>query len=139
MIKFSPKFIDIGNGEEIVILTRAEYDALLSLAAGSASDVAPAPIDDARMADPTPATDAAFPDEVNAYLMAGDPLLMALRRWRNFTHGELAKRAGLAQSYVSDVESGRREGTGETLASLARALEVSENWLIPAPIAKAPK
>ena len=131
MLKINPKFIDIGGGVEIVILTRAEYDELLALASGAGGDGEPVAIDDAPMAGPQPAPDAAFPDEVNAYLMAGDPLLMALRRWRNFTQGELAKRAGLAQGYVSDLESGRREGTGETLAALARALEVSESWLAP--------
>ncbi len=80
---------------------------------------------------------ATLPAEVTAFLMAGDRLLRALRLWRKMTQGELARRAGLAQGYVSDLESGRREGTSETLKSLARALEVNESWLAAAPVAKA--
>ena len=86
---------------------------------------------DERMAELAIRPDAALPAEVSAFLLSGDRLLRALRRWRKMTQGELARRAGLAQGYVSDLESGRREGPMETLASLARALDVRESWLVP--------
>ena len=129
MLKIKPKFIDTGAGGEIVILTRAEYDELVSRAEETEEEAELGAIYDARMADLMKRPDALLPAEVSAYLMAGDRLLRALRRWRKMTQGELAKRAGLAQGYVSDLESGKREGTSETLASLARALDVSEGWL----------
>ena len=86
---------------------------------------------DQRMAELPNRPDAALPAEVSAFLLSGDRLLRALRRWRKMTQGELARRAGLAQGYVSDLESGRGEGTSETLAHLARALDVNESWLVP--------
>ena len=131
MGEIKPKFIDTGVGGEIVILTRAEYDELVARAEDAEEEAELRAIYDARMADLMKRPDALLPAEVSAYLMAGDRLLRALRRWRKMTQGELAKRAGLAQGYVSDLESGRREGTSETLASLARALDVSESWLAP--------
>ena len=131
MGEIKPKFIDTGSGGEIVILTRAEYDELVARAEDAEEEAELRAIYDARMADLMKRPDALLPAEVSAYLMAGDRLLRALRRWRKMTQGELAKRAGLAQGYVSDLESGRREGTSETLASLARALDVSESWLAP--------
>lgn len=129
MGEIKPKFIDTGAGGEIVILTRAEFDALVARAEEVEEEAELKAIYDARIAEVMKRPDALLPAEVSAYLMAGDRLLRALRRWRKMTQGELAKRAGLAQGYVSDLESGRREGTSETLASLARALEVSEGWL----------
>jgi len=129
MLKMKPKFIDTGAGGEIVILTRAEYDELVARAEDAEEEAELRTIYDARMEDVLRRPDALLPAEVSAYLMAGDRLLRALRRWRKMTQGELAKRAGLAQGYVSDLESGRLEGTSETLASLARALGVSEGWL----------
>ena len=137
MGEIKPKFIDTGAGGQIVILTRAEYDELIAWARDAEEDAELSAIYDARMAELVKRPDALLPAEVSAYLMAGDRMLRALRRWRKMTQGDLAKRAGVAQGYVSDLESGRREGTGETLATLARALEVSENWLVPAPMAKA--
>jgi len=129
MGEIKPKFIDTGAGGQIVILTRAEYDELLVRAEDAEEEAALTTICDARIADVSMRPDALLPAEVSAYLMSGDRLLRALRRWRKMTQGELANRAGLAQGYVSDLESGRREGTSETLASLARALDVSEGWL----------
>ena len=139
MGKIKPKFIDTGAGGQIVILTRAEYDELVARAEDAEEEAELSAIYDARMADLLKRPDALLPAEVSAFLIAGDRLLRALRRWRKMTQGELAKRAGLAQGEVSDLESGRREGTSETLANLARALEVNESWLVPAPMAKAPK
>ena len=139
MGEIKPKFIDTGAGGQIVILTRAEYDELVARAEDAEEEAELSAIYDARMADLLKRPDALLPAEVSAFLIAGDRLLRALRRWRKMTQGELAKRAGLAQGYVSDLESGRREGTSETLANLARALEVNESWLVPAPMAKAPK
>ena len=139
MGKIKPKFIDTGAGGQIVILTRAEYDELVARAEDAEEEAELSAIYDARMAEVLTRPDALLPAEVSAFLIAGDRLLRALRRWRKMTQGELAKRAGLAQGYVSDLESGRREGTSETLANLARALEVNESWLVPAPMAKAPK
>ena len=131
MGEIKPKFIDTGSGAEIVILTRAEYDELVARAEDDDEDAELTAIFDERMAELAIRPDAALPAEVSAFLLSGDRLLRALRRWRKMTQGELARRAGLAQGYVSDLESGRREGSVETLASLARALDVRESWLVP--------
>jgi transcriptional regulator with XRE-family HTH domain len=36
---------------------------------------------------------------------------------------------GIGQGYLSDLESGRRTGTPETIAKLAQALNVPVEWL----------
>ncbi len=57
--------------------------------------------------------------------------LIALRIARGLSQSDLAKRAGLASSHVSMIESGeRRSPSGVTIGKLARALETSADDLI---------
>ena len=39
-------------------------------------------------------------------------------------------RGDVRQGYLSDLETGRRKGTADTLAALATALEFPEAWLL---------
>jgi transcriptional regulator with XRE-family HTH domain len=41
----------------------------------------------------------------------------------------LEVKTGIGQGYLSDLESGRRTGTPETIAKLAQALNVPVEWL----------
>ncbi len=42
---------------------------------------------------------------------------------------DLNAKTGIGQGYLSDLESGRRAGSGETIAKLAQALSVPMEWL----------
>ena len=72
----------------------------------------------------------ALPKEVSAMLLRGDRLMKAIRKWRGMTQTDLATKTGLTQGYVSDLESGRRAGTRETLVLIAKHLDVDPDWLI---------
>ena len=56
-------------------------------------------------------------------MLIGDRL-RELREQKQFTQGEVAKRAGLLKPYVSRVENGHSVPDVETLEKFARALEV---------------
>jgi transcriptional regulator with XRE-family HTH domain len=58
------------------------------------------------------------------------PLIKALRKWRGMTQVQLSHTTRLAQGYLSDLESGRRRGTKETLQLIAEKLDVDPSWLI---------
>lgn len=73
--------------------------------------------------------DARLPPEVSAAMLRGESLLKALRNWRDVTQMQLSFKTGLGQGYISDLEAGRRKGTKETLALIAKELDVDENWL----------
>jgi transcriptional regulator with XRE-family HTH domain len=64
-------------------------------------------------------------------MLRGASLLGALRKWREIGQSDLAQRAGIAQGYLSDLESGRRAGTPETLHRLAEQLSIPRVWLNP--------
>lgn len=107
------------SGEELVVLSRREYEDLVD-----ARDHAAALRDVASGATPTLAE-----DELDAYLAAPTPLAFWRKR-RELTQAALSARAGISQPYLAQMESGRRTGDIETHARLARALGVRIEDLI---------
>lgn len=122
----APQIIRAPNGEELVVLPRAEYEALLERADHEAEDIA---IYDARKAE-LASGGVVLPPEVSAALLRGESRLKAIRNWRGATQLELNSRTTISQGYLSDLESGRRKGTPETIATLAKALDVPVEWLL---------
>ena len=123
-----PQIIRTPNGEELVVLPRAEYDALVERADHEAEDAEDIATYDARKAE-LAAGGVVLPPEVSAAVLQGDSRLKAIRNWRGETQLRLAAKTGIAQGYLSDLESGRRAGTPETIAKLAQALNVPAEWL----------
>ncbi len=70
-----------------------------------------------------------LPPEVSAAILRGDSRLKAIRHWRDETQQHLTYKTGIGQGYLSDLESGRRTGSAETIAKLAQALDVPTEWL----------
>ena len=68
---------------------------------------------------------------VDAILIEGRNPLRVIRKWRALTQAELAGMTGLKQSYVSEIEAGKKTPSVETLRSLAGALDVDLETLLP--------
>jgi hypothetical protein len=83
---------------------------------------------DARKAE-LAAGGAVLPPEISAAILRGDSRLKAVRSRRGGTQTHLSAGTGIAQGYLSDLESGRRTGSAETIAKLAQALDVPADWL----------
>ena len=124
----APQFIRTPGGEELVVLSRADYEALVERADYDAEDEDDIAIYDARKAE-LAAGSVVLPPEVSAALLRGESRLKAIRGWRDETQQHLAFRTGIGQGYLSDLENGRRIGTPETIAKLAEALDVPLDWL----------
>ena len=116
------------NGEELAVLPRAEYEALLERANHEAEDADDVAIYDARKAE-LAAGGGLLPAGVSAAILRGDSRLKAIRNWRGETQLHLNFKTGIGQGYLSDLESGRRTGNPETIAKLAQALDVPVEWL----------
>ena len=124
----TPQIIRTPSGEELVVLPRAEYEALVNHVDHAAEDAEDVAIYDARKAE-LAAGGVALPAEVSAAILRGESRLKAIRNWRGETQLHLNFKTGIGQGYLSDLENGRRAGTPETVAKLAQALDVPLEWL----------
>jgi hypothetical protein len=124
----APQIIRTPGGEELVVLPRAEYEALVARADHEAEDADDVAIYDARKAELAKGG-VVLPPEVSAAILRGESRLKAIRSWRGETQLQLNVMTGIGQGYLSDLESGRRTGTPETIAKLAQALNVPVEWL----------
>jgi DNA-binding XRE family transcriptional regulator len=70
------------------------------------------------------------PDVILRRELAGESQVKLWRIQRNLTQQELAGRAGISKPYLSQIETGKRQGTVETLRAIARALDVPPDVLI---------
>jgi DNA-binding XRE family transcriptional regulator len=64
------------------------------------------------------------PAEILRRELAGESPIKLWRDYRWLTQQELADQAGISKPYLSQIESGKRQGTVETLAAIARSLDV---------------
>ena len=124
----TPQIIRTASGEELVVLPRAEYEALLVAVDHDAEDADDVAIYDARKAELN-AGGVVFPAAVSAAMLRGESRLKAIRKWRDMTQLHIESRTDIGQGYLSDLESGRRSGTPETIAKLAKVLKVPVEWL----------
>ena len=92
----APQIIRAPSGEELVVLPRAEYEALLERADHEAEDVEDVAIYDARKAE-LAAGGVVLPREVSAAILRGDSRLKAIRTWRDETQLHLAFKTGIGQ------------------------------------------
>jgi ribosome-binding protein aMBF1 (putative translation factor) len=112
------------KGDDIVILSRKEYDRLLAAADEDAVDAVIAKKAIAR--DEETLSEA----EVDELLAARTPLAF-WRKKRGLTQTDLAKAAGIAQGFLSEIESGLKTGDLTVLQRIAIALEISLLDLVP--------
>jgi len=71
-----------------------------------------------------------IPSEVTYALLDGENPIRVWREYRGLTQQQVAAEAGISKPYLSQLESGRRKGTAEVLAAVARALKVSLDDLV---------
>ena len=117
------------SGEEMVILSRQEYDDLVAAAADAAEDAADAAIYAARKAELVAGNDAVLPAELSAAVHRGDSRLKAIRKWRRLGQVDVSAHLGVSQGYLSDLETGRRNATADIVHKLADLYNVPESWL----------
>lgn len=112
------------KGDDIVILSRREYDRLLVAANEDVADAAVARKAIARN------EETLNESEMDELLAARTPLAF-WRKKRGLTQTELAKAADIAQGFLSEIESGLKTGDITVLQRIAVALEISLLELVP--------
>src|ERR1700736_3031365 len=112
------------KGDDIVILSRKEYDRLLVAANEDVTDAAVAKKAIARNEETLSEA------ELDELLAARTPLAF-WRKKRGLTQTELATAAGIAQGFLSEIESGFKTGDVTVLQRIVIALEISLLELVP--------
>ncbi len=63
-----------------------------------------------------------IPSEVTFRIIDGENPIKVWREYRTLTQKQLGDKVGISKAYLSQIESGKRKGTMEVLASIAEAL-----------------
>ena len=114
------------NGDT-VLLRRADYEALVRRAE-DAADAVQIRAAEARVA---AGEDEYVPIELTKRLMAGEVPVRVWREHRGLSARALAARAGISAAYLSQIETGKKPGSFDAMAKLARALGVDMEDLEP--------
>jgi len=111
------------GGETLIVLPEAEYEALLD-----AADIAAA---DKIMADIRSGKSELIPGKIVDRLLDGENRIRVWREHRGLSATELAAKAEISGAYLSELETGKKTGTVDTLRKLATALNVDLDDLVP--------
>lgn len=71
-----------------------------------------------------------IPAEVVYALLDGENPVRVWREFRGLSQAALAEQAGISAAYLSQIESGKRDGTAEVLAKLAAVLGITLDDLV---------
>jgi DNA-binding XRE family transcriptional regulator len=118
------------SGDELVVITREEYDRLTMAhpeAIEDAIDIASA---DAIMDMVRNGEMETFPASFVTRICAGENRVLVWREHRGLSQRALAKAAGVSPGHLSDIEHGRRSGSVDALKRIAAALKVRIDDLI---------
>lgn len=114
------QFIETPAGR-MVVLPEAEYRAL----AEAFEDAECAAIVERFREKLAAGEEELIPGDVVDRILAGWNPVRVWREHRGMKTGELAAAAGLSQAYVSQIESGKREGTVVAMRAIANALNLT--------------
>ena len=114
------------DGEPYVALARGRYEQLVELVE-DAADAAAVERFKERLA---AGEEELLPSEMVDRMLAGENLVRVWREHRGLTVSALAEKAGIAQPYLSQIETGKREGTLQTMKKIADALRVTLDDLV---------
>lgn len=126
-----PQLLTTPSGDELVVLAKHDYDALMAALHEAEEDLADIEIIDRRRAEMAADPNAILPADVSAQLLAGRNRLGAIRHWRQISIPELALKSGLAEALIEANEARKTALTVEASRILAQALNVPDDWLEP--------
>jgi len=111
---------------DTVTIPRQEYERLLAVAE-DAADIAAYDRAVARLAS---GQDELIPAEYANRIIDGESPVRVYRQYRGLTQVALSEASGVNRVQITDIETGRKSGSIETVKKLADALSVSVDDLI---------
>jgi hypothetical protein len=111
-------------GEELVVLPRRQYDALLARLGDEEAEDRMTVVLAREAIDEEP-----LPAAVSAAILGGASRLRALCDWRSLTAGQLARRAKIEPAAVARFVTGGTRPADADIDALAYALDIPRSWL----------
>ena len=137
-----PQIIKSPSGDELVVMSLEDYDALVEALAEAHEELEDIAALDRRKAEDGVASIASLPVEVSVFLMQGHRRVAAIRLWRGLTTQVLAVRLGISETEQARIEAGNLPVDAVLASKFAAALGMPETWiearLLPWPSAHAP-
>jgi DNA-binding XRE family transcriptional regulator len=116
-----PTIITTPNGDQMAVIPLTEYERLVE-AAEDLADVRAYDEVTRRLAS---GEEELVPAELVNRILDGENTLRVWREYRGLTVKQLAERAGVSAPFVSQIETGQREGSVDTMRKLAEVLKIS--------------
>lgn len=120
------QIITMPSGERMAIMPESEYLVMLD-DAEMAHDIAAIELFKQRLAS---GDEELIPAAVVNAILDGENAIRVWREHRGLSVKALAELAGVAPAYLSQIETGKREGTVSTLGKIAKALGVTIDDLV---------
>jgi DNA-binding XRE family transcriptional regulator len=117
------------NGEELVVLSRNDYDLLLrqSELVEDLEDLLAVKAYEARRA---AGEEDRIPAEFVDRLIDGENPVRVWREVRGLSAKDLAAAAGISAAYVSEIETGKKEGSISVLKAISKVLRIDLDDLV---------
>jgi ribosome-binding protein aMBF1 (putative translation factor) len=128
-----PQIIRTPNGEEMVVVSRADYEALRAAADEALDDAEDLAIAHSRWEEWNASGRLVTPPDVAQSILEGHHILAAFRTHRGLSIDELARRAGIDPSLIRSIEDRETDGDAETMSRLSDGLAIDRIWLNPSP------
>lgn len=120
------QFLTTPSGERMVVIPEADYQRLVSASEDAADRLAVTEFRHRLAA----GEEELVPDAVASRILAGDNPVRVWREHRGLTISALAAKAGIGQPYLSEIETGKKDGGINTMKKLAAALDVTLDDLV---------
>lgn len=114
------------SGDEMVILPRAEYDQLIE-GNEMAQDVAAFDRFKERLAS---GEEELMPAEFANRIIDGESPLRVWRQFRGVSSKDLAEKAGISIAYLSEIETGKKDGSISVMKRIVDALKLTLDDLV---------
>lgn len=105
------------NGEDMIVLSKSDYQALLERAELAAVDAYRRKLESGE--------EEAISEEFADRLIDGENPIRVYRELRGLSARELAERTGISAAFLSEIENGKKEGGVSTLKKIALQLNAS--------------
>lgn len=120
------QFIKAPDGSEMVVLPRAEFEKLQD----AVEDIQDAQAHRDIERKLASGEEELIPSEFANRLIDGENPIRVWREYRGLKAGELAGKTGISQAYLSEIETGKKEGRVSTLSAIAGVLGLTIDDLV---------